>query len=108
MSDIANLTELCSVGNVTLPPDWRQLSALRALKLRTMEEVDDWGAGLLTALHALSYIELNYVEMPEASMIATAPALAELYVPDLNEAHWLAEVAALRPGVRAVLTLEEA
>lgn len=43
----------------------------------------------------------------DASMIATAPALAEVYVPDPNTAPWLAELAALRPGVRTVAVAEE-
>lgn len=64
MSGIASLAELCLVGTVSLPPDWRQLSSLRALRLRTMEDVEGWGVGPLTALTSLSCLELNYVEMP--------------------------------------------
>ena len=62
MAGVAALTELDLVGCTSLPPDWRQLSALQRLKARVYEndfESDFVGSGPLTALTALTRLQVG-------------------------------------------------
>ncbi|KAL4457932.1 hypothetical protein ABPG75_012797 [Micractinium tetrahymenae] len=119
MSHLRGLTHLCLAGAVSLPPDWRQLPSLHHLMLSNdsywAEEGNwqgglfEWGAGPLTALTALSRLDIRGVgdidapgpihgALPDAAQLATAPALARVHA-DRAPAGWPAQLRALRPDL---------
>ena len=63
MAGLAALTALELVGNASLPPDWRQLSALQRLRviLDSSASSQDfiWGSPPLTSLTALTRLEVR-------------------------------------------------
>jgi hypothetical protein len=79
LAGVAPLTELALVGCTCLPPDWRQLSSLRRLRMvdTLTESIDhnvdqdpenlclfDWGTAPLTALTALTSLEVDQRVLP--------------------------------------------
>lgn len=106
----AAVTELRLAGKAWLPPDWRQLTALRCLSLShsllsEAEQTEMWGVEPLLTLTALRALVLNDTGLPESALLATAPALERISCLDLGlDARrsfnsWRAELAALRPDV---------
>ena len=64
MAGLAALTELALVGGTSLPPDWRQLSGLQRLRVTVGAgegdaDAFDWGSAPLTALTALTHLEVR-------------------------------------------------
>jgi hypothetical protein len=72
MAGLAALTALELVGAASLPPDWRQLSALQRLHVSVSKEFAanehnadeedwrfEWGSGPLTALTALTSLSID-------------------------------------------------
>ncbi|KAL4457926.1 hypothetical protein ABPG75_012791 [Micractinium tetrahymenae] len=116
MAHLRGLTELCLVGLASLPLDWRQLPSLQRLTLandsRWAEEGNwdviefEWGTGPLTAMTALSRLDILgkgdiddppiHGALPDAAELATAPALARVHA-DRAPTGWLAQLRALRP-----------
>ncbi|KAL4443775.1 hypothetical protein ABPG75_011512 [Micractinium tetrahymenae] len=119
------VTALRLAGAVSLPRDWHQLGSLRYLAVEHKgwwaEETEDingrlwdgftWGAASLTALTALTTMELSFEGVyPDANVLATAPRLAEVLVAETTDdedeweavQEWSDKLLRLRPNLHLV------
>ncbi|KAI7844003.1 hypothetical protein COHA_002540 [Chlorella ohadii] len=112
MAQLAHrLTSLTLAGAVSLPPDWRHLTQLRELRIFANDAASAehtglrraaWGSGTLSALTALTCLNMNALYgagIPGAAEVASAPALAEVVVPGGDASVWGRALRAMRPNV---------
>jgi hypothetical protein len=89
MAGVTALTGLELVGETSLPPDWRQLSSLQRLRMMGSSGVpeDNNGdeGGALTALTALTHLEIHTAQLPGEKVQHPALQLSWWCLQHINE-----------------------